>query len=202
MNCDQLRNNVQSYTTSIYVVGPSSTGKTTLCEALAKRLNIETSAYVSEVARQVIRTRGFTRENVGMLEMQVAIMEAQLQREREVEEGTCRIRLSDRSAVDPIVYAVLTSKNDEESKKRRQILTDSPQFQRALERYRRSIFVLLTPIPEWLVDDGIRLMDNQMKCLEVFRETLRDMGISYRELGADIRSVAERTSVVMGLARL
>jgi len=201
MSSDE-KNSFQSYTTSIYIVGPSSTGKTTLCEALAKRLNLEAPAYTTEVAREIIRTHGFTRKNIGMLEMQVAIMEAHLEREEEIDGRTGQIRLCDRSAVDPIVYAILTSENDEESHKRRQILINSPKFQRALGGYQRSVFVLLTPIPEWLVDDGIRHMDNQLQCLEVFRQTLKDLGICYRELGPDMRSVAERTAVVMGLARI
>lgn len=68
--------------TAIYLVGPSSAGKTTLCNALATTLGLPKEAHISEVARTVMRERGFTRDDVGKLEMQKAIMEAQLKEDR------------------------------------------------------------------------------------------------------------------------
>lgn len=90
--------------TAIYIVGPSSAGKTTLCNALAASLNLPQKVCISEVARTVMRERGFTRNDVGKLEMQKAIMEAQLKEDRLARrhaieaQGVCRgIVLSDRS---------------------------------------------------------------------------------------------------------
>lgn len=89
--------------TTIHIVGPSSTGKTTLCKALAAVLGLPQEVCISEVARTVMRERNFTRNDVGKLEMQRAIMEAQLEEARlarryavEAEQVCRRIVLSDR----------------------------------------------------------------------------------------------------------
>lgn len=145
---------------TIYIVGPSSTGKTTLCAAITRRLGLGKSSYITEVARTVMQSRGFTRRDVGTLEMQKAIMEAQLAEEEKKRvtvsptQGALagrRVLLSDRSAVDAIVYAILTSQNKTEADERWQILTGSGKFQSALFRYQKAKFWLLTPVPEWLV---------------------------------------------------
>ena len=68
--------------TAIYVVGPSSTGKTTLCDALAATLGLPREVCISEIARTVMREQGFTRNDVGKLEMQKAIMDAQLKEDK------------------------------------------------------------------------------------------------------------------------
>ena len=130
--------------TAIYVIGPSSTGKTTLCSALARRLALEPSSYITEVARKVMRNRGFTREDVGTLEMQKASYGGTTC--RGVEEGRVnaaqragpQVLLSDRSAIDAIVYAVLTSRNETEAIQRWRILTSSAKFRVALPRYRQA----------------------------------------------------------------
>lgn len=101
----------------IFIIGPSSTGKTTLCTALANELALKPECWITETARHVMRTHGFTRDDVGKLEMQSAITHAQLENEEkgrayaQAMEPTHRIILSDRSAIDAVVYAVLTSIN-------------------------------------------------------------------------------------------
>jgi nicotinamide riboside kinase len=192
-------------TTEIYVVGPSSTGKTTLCDVLARKLGLTDAVYVREVARTVMHKEGFTREDVGRLEMQKAIMTAQLKREEESRMQAAmgsQILLSDRSAVDPIVYAVLTADNKAEAQKRRGTLIQSSQIQFVLEKYRHAVFVLLAPVPEWVKDDGVRSTALQAESMEIFRQTLSDLKIRYREIGPEMRSLDERVRVVMGLARL
>ena len=130
---------------AVFVLGPSSSGKTTLCNALAEELRIPSSCYVKEVARHVMRTQGFTRKDTGTYEMQAAIMRAQLQAEIEVlavrhaeavQVGHI-VLLSDRSAVDPIVYAS-TAKTVAEGTRSR-LLHDSV-FQANLALYKRSLF--------------------------------------------------------------
>jgi len=194
-----------SVITEIYIIGPSSTGKTTLCDALASRLGLKAPTFITEVARDVMERDGYTRNDVGKLEMQVAIMEAQLLRENEARAAaarTGRIMLSDRSAIDAIVYAVLNSANEDEGQRRFQKLTNSPRFQLALSTYRQSVIVLLSPVPEWLVDDGIRSVDNQAQSLAVFKNVLRKLGIVHREIGPEMKDLDERTTVVMGLGRV
>lgn len=89
--------------TAIYIIGPSSAGKTTLCNALAASFGLPEEVCISEVARTVMRERGFTRSDVGKVEMQKAIMDAQLKEDRSARQhatqtgGVCRrIVLSDR----------------------------------------------------------------------------------------------------------
>ncbi|KIM85766.1 hypothetical protein PILCRDRAFT_86904 [Piloderma croceum F 1598] len=187
--------------TAIYIIGPSSTGKTTLCSALSKALALEAPSYITEVARKVMRSKGFTREHVGKLEMQEAIMEAQLDAEMEgrmyvAHRGQSQMLLSDRSAVDAIAYTILTSKNKEEAEYKRRILVGSPQFQLALSSYRQAIFILLTPVPEWLVDDGVRSMDDGHRCLAVFRQVLSELEIKYEEIGGNMKDLSDRVEFV------
>ncbi|KAJ7446566.1 AAA domain-containing protein [Mycena latifolia] len=184
--------------TRIYVVGPSSTGKTTLCDALAKRLGLDGNQFITEVARHVIKELGLSRENIGLLEMQKAIMLAHLDRERK--NGASSAQLCDRSAVDPVVYAILTATNPADAEARKRALVELPEFQQVLPRYRSSVFVLLTPIEEWLIDDGFRHVGDQREVLTIFRDTLAGLGIRYRELGSEMRFLPERVSFVQSLS--
>ncbi|KAK0191873.1 AAA domain-containing protein [Armillaria mellea] len=189
--------------TRIYVVGPSSTGKTTLCNALAKKLDLHDSAYITEVARTVIKERGFTRAHVGLLEMQEAIMDAQIDRERETR-GAYPVQLFDRSALDPIVYAVLTGKSDLDGKERGDSLSRREKFQETLAEYRNSssFFFLLAPVQEWLVDDGTRHLENGRECFVIFEQVLSGLGISYRVIGESMKGLSDRASAVLDAANL
>ncbi|KAF8067484.1 AAA domain-containing protein [Lyophyllum atratum] len=184
----------------IHLVGPSSTGKTTLINILAKKLSLEGPAVVREVARDVMATQGYSRRDVGSLEMQQAIMVAHLK--KEAEGRLCPIQICDRSAVDPIVYAVLTSNGDEEARRRRDILVNSLDFQLALQNYRNETFLLLAPVTEWQEDDGVRLIEQQSQCFEAFQVILGELGIHFREIGPDMRFLEERLITVLGLLRL
>lgn len=186
--------------TELYVVGPSSTGKTTLCNAVAESLKLCSWCYITEVARQVMKRRGFTRADVGKIEMQSAIMMAQLEREVEVYErarstGETLI-LSDRSGVDPVIYAVLTAKDERQARQRRNILVKHPTFESALKRYQKAKFLLLRPVPEWFVDDGVRSLEQHARSLQVYRAVLADLGIPYHEIGEEMKDLSERTNWV------
>ena len=151
-----------------------------------------------------MKQTGFTRENVDTVEMQQAILNAQLRNEEETQKSSDGgIMLCDRSAVDPIVYALLTAPTLEEGQVRKEILLRSEGFQRRLEEYQSttSVFVLLEPVSEWLVDDGVRLMDQQDKCFIVFRDVLKGLGITYRTIGAETKSLDERVEIVIDLGR-
>lgn len=129
-------------------------------------------------------------------------MEAQLRREREcnlVATSENQVLLSDRSAIDPLVYAILTAKDEKEASEKRNALVNSVEFQRAIPMYQSSVFVLLNPVPDWLVDDGVRSMDNQVECSLVFRKALSELGISYSEIGPETRDLHERVAIVLGL---
>ena len=131
--------------TAIFVLGPSSSGKTTLCDALAAALNISAPMYIKEVARTVMKTHQFTRDNVDTYEMQQAILEAQLAAEQiavasAMESGRAdrRLVLSDRSAIDPCVYAAASTVPDAEVRSQRLLRHEG--FRERLPFYRRSLF--------------------------------------------------------------
>ena len=168
-----------------------------MCAALAKILNLSEIAHVTEVARTVLRERGYTRADVHLLQMQEDIMLAQLQREQCARQGTPDLILCDRSAVDPIIYAIMTSKDKQDAQERRNKLIQMDEFQKILPLYRQSLFILLEPVEEWIVDDGVRLLENQRECLETFQVTLQDLGIEYRLMGSKLKPISDRVGVVM-----
>ncbi|KAI0090845.1 hypothetical protein BDY19DRAFT_937871 [Irpex rosettiformis] len=120
---------------AVFVVGPSSSGKTTLCNAIAAKIHLDPARHIKEVARTVMQTQGFSRHTVKAYEMQHAIMLAQVKEEERVlllpPDETYRVQLlSDRSAVDPIVYAS-TSGGPDAREMRRKLLRD-PSFLKVL----------------------------------------------------------------------
>ncbi|KAF4616516.1 hypothetical protein D9613_008906 [Agrocybe pediades] len=189
--------------TTIYVIGPSSTGKTTLCTALAQKIGLPEGAFVSEVARTVMREKGYSRHTIDQVQMQQDIMEAYFAKENELDARNHPIRLFDRSAIDPIVYAILTSKNDEEARERKKFLVETPTFTKALAKYRSNncIIIMLKTVEEWLVDDGVRSLEKQEDCLKIFRALLKELNISYHELGEESKFLQERVILTLGWAR-
>jgi len=135
--------------------------------------------------------------------MQRTIMRAQLEREQAARSvagvSSVRMVLSDRSAVDPVVYAVVTAANEETGRERMRVLVDTPEFQTALRRYQEGTFVLFKPVPEWFVDDGVRSMEQQDRTLEAFRKILKELDIPYVELGEEIKDLQARVTFAMGL---
>ncbi|TFK82321.1 hypothetical protein K466DRAFT_590602 [Polyporus arcularius HHB13444] len=188
---------------AIFVLGPSSSGKTTLCDALARRLQIPTAQYIKEVARTVMKTHGFTRNDTGSFEMQHAIMLAQLKAEAEAlkfmsasEPGPPHLPiLSDRSAVDPIVYASTSVANGAQEGRRR--LLDDETFKAVLPFYRQSLFVVLEPVAEWLVDDGVRSLEDPWRYNEELYKTLANLEIPYITLGGAVKGILGRVDYVV-----
>lgn len=148
-----------------------------------------------------MKEKGYSRDTISSLQMQEDIMEAHFLLEEE-SIAAHPVRVCDRTAIDPIVYAVLTSNDEEEAKRKQDHLTHSANFQKALQRYRESIVILLKPVAEWLIDDGVRSTENQDKCLEIYRQLLAEMDVSYYEFGRELMFLPERVGTVMGLARL
>ncbi|PVG01696.1 hypothetical protein CPB86DRAFT_683379, partial [Serendipita vermifera] len=132
--------------TGIFVIGASSTGKTTICQALARRLEEKGFCvfHIAEVARSVMQNHGFTRDDVATLAMQQTIMQAQILEEKKClvsiensrfqlkdEPGFPCVLLCDRTAIDPLVYATMKLEPDSV----RKMIQDS-LFQESLSRYR------------------------------------------------------------------
>ena len=92
-----------------------------------------------------MKSQGFNRDRVHEFAMQQAIMDAQLEAERAVlsmprpEHGGLISLLSDRSAVDPVVYAEIAGPGESGRQDRARLL-GTEGFQRALAFYRESLF--------------------------------------------------------------
>ena len=205
---------------AIFVLGPSSSGKTTLCDALSKELSIRPPQYIKEVARNVMKTHGFTRDDTDTYEMQYAVMTAQLEAEERaaaalqtmVVDGP-RLILSDRSAIDPIVYSSTAEAQGALDRRRR--LMEDAALQRMLPSYRGSLFgtyrwyksgshfidqgclVVLEPVTEWLEDDGVRSLEDPERYNRVLFTTLRELGIPYVKLGAEMKNIRARVDLVL-----
>jgi len=141
--------------------------------------------------------KGYSRNTVNLLQMQLDIMEAHL-----VEEERCRASfhptvLCDRSAIDPLVYSMLTASDEEDGNKRKGYLTSSERFQQAIQQYKDSVVLLLGPVQEWLVDDGVRLTENQGRCLELFHLLLKELEIPYLQIGVNMMDLDERVDAVI-----
>ena len=57
--------------------------------------------------------------------------------------------------------------------------------------------MLLRPVPEWLVDDGVRSLDDQKICLQAFRAILCELGIKFVEMGVEVKGLTERVAFVL-----
>ncbi|KIY70983.1 hypothetical protein CYLTODRAFT_346741 [Cylindrobasidium torrendii FP15055 ss-10] len=186
----------------IYVVGPSSTGKTTLCDRLAEVLHLDRgTTYISEVARKVIAAKKYTRKDVYSLKMQEDIMAAQLNHDAE-SRGVYPLQVFDRSSLDPLVYAKLTGVDEADGAKRMEELETDPRLQEELVAYRGNnvTFVLLTPVQGWLVDDGTRHMQDQERTRDIFKETLSRLEIPFVEIGEDEKDSEARVALVLNAA--
>ncbi|KAJ1308793.1 hypothetical protein OPQ81_004483 [Rhizoctonia solani] len=205
-NLESTPHHIPAHLTGLYIVGPSSTGKTTLCKALAARLQLPPNRYISEVARSVMRSTGFTRDHVDKLEMQRAILNAQVATENDIRSQISAVTaelvhdnlflLCDRSAIDPLVYAALSSAEATGA----EILAEGDELKRILPIYRRAIFVLLHPVKEWFEDDGVRSLDDPSSYPNAFKHYMNRFGIKYYEIDDSLKDLDERVNVVLSWA--
>ncbi|KAI0077241.1 hypothetical protein K474DRAFT_1116053 [Panus rudis PR-1116 ss-1] len=190
---------------AIFVLGPSSSGKTTLCDALARDLRLPPSRYITEVARTVMKETGFTRNDTYKYEMQAAIMNAQVKAEMEalqlgdIQAGELRL-LSDRSAVDPIIYASTASTSSANETRKR--LLESEAFRTVIGTYKRSLFVVLQPVSEWIYDDGVRSLEDPWNYVDTLRRFLEEYDIPFWEISESVKSLVERVALTKEYLRL
>lgn len=189
----------------VYVVGPQSTGKTTLINALAERLG-PSIPVIKEVARRVMQEKGYTREDVDSddperrFSMQKHIFTAQLEAENDLlESDKNTVFLSDRSAIDPIVYFAHYSGNAMASR-----ITSTSEWESCRERYadkESSVIVLLLPVKKFLADDNIRYVATSEQdwyaLANAFRVFIKDEGISVLEIGEECCDIQDRVEMVL-----
>lgn len=190
----------------IYIVGAQSTGKTTLVKALenyfkgANGYRIDRPKIITEVARTVLQQHNFTANDIKSsparaLALQQLILQAQLSAERAVsEQGEWFV--SDRSGVDPIVYARKYVSKDAEGD-----LIKSTEWLELWGRMRKSVVIVCEAGADWLADDGVRLMpesrEDWVGFHELFCSCLKDCGLNYEVLPCDVTSLHERVAFVL-----
>ncbi|KAI1813796.1 AAA domain-containing protein [Poronia punctata] len=196
-----------SITPNIYIIGSQCTGKTTLASALCDGFDRNTGvddegkpALITEVARSVLERHHFARHDIRnsaerALELQRLILEAQ----HVSETAWLRERawfVSDRSAVDPIIYARKYA-----SREAADALCDSDKWRGMSGRMAKSAVILCEAPVHWLVDDGVRLMpldeDEWLQIHNEFCHVLEQYGIEYYVLPGSMADMGERIRFVL-----
>ncbi|KAH0536278.1 hypothetical protein FGG08_006839 [Glutinoglossum americanum] len=202
---------------SIYVVGAPSSGKTTLITALRSHPHLRSARFVTEVARTVLRNQKFQTSDIrasptASLELQRAILEAQLQAEMsssspsvsgspnapQVPRAESTLIVSDRSGIDPIVFAAMYGPPGGARS-----LLESGTWHNLRSQMRTSLVVLCEPVEEWLRGDGVRLMPERKdeegwsQLHTLFCETLEREKVKYIILPEHVRSILDRVDFVL-----
>ena len=186
---------------SIYIIGAQCTGKTTLVKALEHHFTsvlVDPPFVITEIARGLLRKHKITRDEIRndptqSGDFQRAIMEAQLKQEE-----TCQapLQLSDRSGLDPIVYAKRFGPIDAAGD-----MLDSSTWAELRLRLASSVIVVCEPRREWLTDDGTRLMpldwDDWTETHRVFCSLLDGCGLKYSILPAVVHMLSDRVDFVL-----
>ena len=193
---------------SVYIVGAQCTGKTTLTEAIAVRLRREHAEMrlevINEMARSVLEKHHFSRDDVRegserCMLLQKLILESQYERETSCDPGA--ILLSDRSGIDPIVYASVFAPDSGAAQR----LIESLEWKGLRTRMMRAVVIVCEPVEDWLFDDGIRLMPESrnewMYLHEACCRLLKDHNIPFEVLPPSLRSLPERVEFVLSFSR-
>ena len=189
----------------VYIIGPQSTGKTTLVNALSRAFN-DKVPIIREIARKVMAEKGYSKIDVDSenkerrLSMQRDIFTAQVEAEMSLlssSEGASF--LSDRSAIDPLIYLLRYSGREELDR-----LTTTEMWQAVRDRYRdtsKSLVLLLLPVEQFLDDDDIRYVPKSLEdwhaLAEDFRGFMTEEGIPFIGIGEECLEIEERVLFVL-----
>jgi nicotinamide riboside kinase len=169
-------------------------------KALCGTLGVPEPSLIVEVARIVIKKISFTTEDIRnspdlSLMLQKQILAAQVEAERTALDTSPWV-VSDRSALDPIVYAHTYAGADAAKQ-----ITESGTWQAIRQRMAESVVIVCEPVVDWLQDDGVRLLpkDNEewIQIHSRFCTLLEEEGIGYSVLGSDIRESSGRVDFVV-----
>lgn len=191
---------------NIFIIGAQSTGKSTLVEALKGIYTNNTGPespkviIIEEVARKVLEDLGISgpdsiNSTEDFLQLQAAVLKGQLGAESKAKRKNVAWYISDRSGLDPIVYARLFVGNEGA-----QMLLESMEWA-SLERNTKAGWVFLCEAGcTWLVDDGMRLMPKDLEEKEhvdqAFRSLLRERKIEYCIVPRSVTAMDERVALV------
>ena len=199
-----------TYPSSIYIVGAQSTGKTTLVKALQNYFYGDQQQpsstltavpqVITEVARTVLVEYGYTAHDITSspsraLSLQKLILKAQVDAERAgLRLGTWII--SDRSGVDPVVYAQKYVNEDAARD-----LAFSPEALELSERMKSSLVFVCEAGVDWLIDDGVRLMpgsfEEWIETHELFCHWLEELGLKYEVITRNLLDTNKRVEFVL-----
>lgn len=193
---------------NIYIIGAQSTGKTTLVDALTAHFerhpanngdSASRPAIIKEVARGVLQRHNFTADDITSskpraLELQRLIIEAQCK----AEEAATQWYISDRSGLDPLVYARQHVGLDETL-----ALMKGHSWQYLKVNMKAGLVIVCEAGGEWLIDDGVRLMPQDrhawLHMHTTFWEMLESCGIEYHVLPITLRDLEARVEFVLRL---
>ena len=167
---------------NMFLIGPSSTGKTTLLEQLRKQLgNTSAIHFHEETARQVLNQKALTgrdliQNKVLHMELQQELLQMEYASlEDKVRPGTFHI--SDRSVIDALVYTKAHGTPvDVET------FRNMPTFQACVDLYRQNSYMILFPVHTVLHDDGMRILGTRQEeetFFHLFETTLQELHIPY-----------------------
>lgn len=189
----------------VYLIGPQSTGKTTLVNALSRAFD-DKVPIIREIARNVMADKGYSKIDVDSddkerrFSMQRDIFTAQVEAEMALLGSPETVSfLSDRSAIDPLVYLLRYSGRDEVDR-----LTSTDIWRAVRDRYRdtsKSLTLLLLPVEEFLDDDDIRYVpksrDDWYALADDFRAFMLEEGIPFIGIGGECLDIEERVRLVL-----
>ncbi|KAI1821309.1 AAA domain-containing protein [Xylaria intraflava] len=195
---------------NIYIIGSQCTGKTTLVNALTEHFNHspakakEQPGIVKEVARSILKNHGFTRGDIRnsrdrALDLQRLIIEGQFAAEEaQVHAAAGAWFISDRSAIDPIIYA-----QKYVGREAADVLRAAPHWVAMRDRMAKSLVIVCEAGASWLTDDGVRLMPlDNAEWLQVHAEfctVLAHAGLEYHVLPSKIGNRDDRMQFVLSL---
>ncbi|KAI1027810.1 hypothetical protein LB503_011874 [Fusarium chuoi] len=191
---------------NIYIIGPQSTGKTTLINKLQSDLehrladiSIDKPQIVSEVARTVLAKHKYSAEDIRAsttrcFQLQQLILEAQAEAEKKALKSSSWF-ISDRSGFDPLVYAKRYAAPGAVAQ-----LQQLPAWKEVKTRMERSLIVVCEAGTPWLMDDGVRLMPGSdkewMQLFHAFCELLDEVGFEHCVVPRTVLDISERAEFV------
>ncbi|KAF1948167.1 hypothetical protein CC80DRAFT_530120 [Byssothecium circinans] len=197
----------------LYIIGAQCTGKTTLVNALEDKFCrgeatpsaqgvLSKPVVIREVARTVLKEKQFTRHDITTspsraLQLQKHILDAQFAAEMAAIglDAPTPWYISDRSGLDPIVYAQLFVGEEAAGE-----MLASETWKELERRMKAGVVMLCEAGCSWLTDDGTRLMPDDieqwMRLDSAFREQLAVRDIRYTVVPKDVVNLEARVQLV------
>lgn len=188
----------------VYFIGPGSTGKTTLTKAVWKKCSPETS-MLTEVARTVLRKLKYTANDISSdpikcYNLQKAIFVEQCDKERELLE-TNRKFISDRSAIDPLVYAEFYINGNTFDPFLDLEDTKWHEIKLRYQDERNTLIVLIEPNESFLKNDGTRKMPTDLEewksFYRCFLSFMNKNQIPFKIIPSNVTNICQRTDQVI-----